>query len=220
VEIGFVAFWRNTPCEYCASPSEELGTSARIQSAFRAGDRRGIVRQGVYQCRWGSAWQYFTFWLSPNWEALASTIADLEVAGDFKFADSRHFVGTMAAPSSLPSLGSAFPAAAAVLRWKSKVKSAVSPTPLVASAGGAALADGVRVLGPFTSSFVDEWDGFSIWTAPTIENLAWGFDQLERRGLFRGTNVSGTSGNLALAYRFGNHLQRDHDAAAEESQRG
>jgi hypothetical protein len=100
--FGFVALWRNQPREYHASRREELATTAAIHGAFARGNERGIQSHGVYDCRWSSAWQYLTFWLSPNLDAIVDTIADLERAGDFKFANSRHMVGCRPAVASLP----------------------------------------------------------------------------------------------------------------------
>ena len=92
--VGFVALWKNNQREYVALPRDEWGTTDAIQAAFALGRERGNRTYGLYACRWASAWQYLTFWVSPSMEAVFDTIADLERAGDFKFADSQHMVGS------------------------------------------------------------------------------------------------------------------------------
>ncbi len=91
--FGFVALWKNNPREFIASPHDEWGTTDDIQAAFAKGRSQGNRTYGLYFCRWSSPWQYLTFWVSPSMDAVFDTIADLERAGDFKFADSWHIFG-------------------------------------------------------------------------------------------------------------------------------
>ena len=90
--VGFIALWKNNQREYTASPRDEWGTNDAIQAAFANGRDRETVPTGSTTAV-GLVWQYLTFWISPGMDAVFDTIADLEQAGDFKFADSWHIFG-------------------------------------------------------------------------------------------------------------------------------
>jgi hypothetical protein len=207
--VGFAALWRNNQREYAALPRDEWGTTALIQEAFARGRERGNRTYGLYLCRWSSRWQYLTFWVAPDMSAVFDTIADLERAGDFKFADSLHLVGrfdgdqtgvTPGAWDDVPEPTEGRPPPHAVL--------------LREHAGGQSLRDsriagavellGVRRFGSFDCRFGSEWSRFSFWTAPSGEAV-----EAAVRTLDVGVDLrlSAVTGRLDRYFRFGNRLQ-------------
>jgi hypothetical protein len=208
--LGFVALWRNNRCEYHATHQEEFRTTQSIHDAFALGDHRGIRRYGLYCCRWGSSWQYFTFWLSPGIEAVVATIRDLERAGDFKFADSRHIVGRLVHPGDESSFRTTREGdmSALFLAWRRRGQ---APSPLTVDEGRqiSALLEAChcQLIGKFNSGFGSEWEGFMVCTAPSIHRMETGLVTLEDAGLLVSTDTTAVTGILASRYRFGNHLQ-------------
>ena len=215
--IGFVALWNSTPCEYHASEADEWGTTERIQAAFARGTSRGIRTYGLYNCRWSSPWHYLTFWVSPDLTAVIDTIADLERAGDFKFADSEHLVGYLseARGSMTPGSWDEIPwpiggeaAAGLFFAWCAGKRATRAPAadpgtllaPLISSSG-------LRILGEFDCRFSTGWDGFTFWIAPQVETLEHALAALEREGAFVGADTQAVTGSQERYYRFGNHLQ-------------
>ncbi len=93
--IGFFAIWRRTDSHYRANPEDRLASSKGVQEAFAHAQRAGTRMLGLYDCLWSTEWQYFTFWLLPSFGVLESTMDELEQAGDFWFASSRHLVGNL-----------------------------------------------------------------------------------------------------------------------------
>lgn len=216
--VGFVALWKNTPCEYHASEQDEWATTERIQNAFALGRERGNRTHGLYNGRWSSAWQYLTFWLSHDLSAVADTIADLERAGDFKFADSEHIVGrwvesggylTQGAWDEIPEpVEGESPPAGLFVAWRRTG----SAEPRLTSHGGAHLSAletsaGLRMLGQFDCRFSTDWERFSFWMAPSIEVLEQSLAMLEQDGMLVGTETRAVVGQLDRYYRFGSHLQ-------------
>jgi hypothetical protein len=219
--LGFVAMWRETDCEYRASKADEWGTTERIQAAFANGHERGIRGFGLYHCRWSSEWRYLTFWVCPDLTSLYDTIADLERAGDFKFADSVHFVGSLVENDShlspdvwdtapevseddLASLG-------VFLAWRHSDRAHLGSTALKLPG-----ADGLRTFGQYECSYGSEWDQFSFWTAPDLRTVEEALRVLERSKLVGGIEAQVVLGNLELYYRFGSHLQTDFPWLSKE----
>ena len=221
MSIGFVALWKNNQREYTASPRDEWGTTEDIQAAFGKGRARGNRTYGLYYCRWSSPWQYLTFWVSPNMAAVFDTIADLERAGDFKFADSKHVFGrfidepnylTNGAWEVIPEPNDAEPPSYGVFlmeresgsgrasEWRRR-SGTPSDLPAVAATFG------VRMYGLFDCRFSTEWDRFSFVTAADANQLAIYLRQRERAGGFRGVDALAVTGRLDRYFRFGNHLQ-------------
>jgi len=93
MKIGFCAIWKNKLSEYHANKNDEIDTTLKINECFHKANDLGIRIHGLHNIRWSSDNQYFTYWECPNYEALEIVISDLEKAGDFKFAKSKHFVG-------------------------------------------------------------------------------------------------------------------------------
>ena len=93
--LGFFALWRQTDAFYRAGREEWKESNRAVRSVFTAARAQGVRILGRYDCRWSTRWDYFTFWLLPNLETLERTMDQLEPAGDFKFADSRHIIGNL-----------------------------------------------------------------------------------------------------------------------------
>ena len=93
--LGFCAFWRMTNAWYRASAEEQAANDRVVRQVFAQAQSWGVLMGGIYACRWCSRWDYFTFWVAPNLEALEATMAALERAGDFMFTDSRHVIGRL-----------------------------------------------------------------------------------------------------------------------------
>ncbi len=219
--VGFVALWKNNQREYVASATDEWGTTDRIQAAFANGRARGNRTYGLYFCRWSSPWQYFTFWVSPSMGAVFDTIADLEQAGDFKFADSEHIFGrfvedddylTEGAWNVVPELVEGTSAPLGVFlaergsgsggsRRSNGWKESKRDLPLLAGELG------IRMYGAFDCRFSSGWERFSFWTAPDFaavsETLAW----MERAAGPGASDLRVVTGRLDRYFRFGSHLQ-------------
>jgi len=225
---GFVALWKNNQREYAATAVDEWGTTARIQGAFAAGRSRGIRSFGLYSSRFSSPWQYMTFWIGPNLAAIFDTIADLEQAGDFKFADSLHLVGrcrddplwqSEGAWERVPEPAAGAPALLGVVM----LQRLPSPRERLAAAAqnlrdwprvSAEL--GVCCYGSFACRFSAGWDRFTFWTAPDEAALFAALTWLERNtGPFL-TETTMVTGRLDRYFRFGNHLQTEQTWLNEE----
>lgn len=212
--LGFVALWRETDCEYRASKADEWGTTERIQAAFANGYERGIRGFGLYHCRWSSEWRYLTFWVCPDLTSLYDTIADLERAGDFKFADSIHFVGSLVEDNhhlspevwdTAPEVREDDPAPLGVfLAWRRSNQAHPEGTAL-----NLPIADGLRTLGQYECRFGSEWDRFAFWVAPNLRTAEEALSLLERSNPGVEIEAQVVLGNLERFYRFGSHLQTD-----------
>jgi hypothetical protein len=215
--VGFIALWKNNQREYTASPRDEWGTNDAIQAAFANGRARGNRTYGLYYCRWSSPWQYLTFWVSPGMDAVFDTIADLEQAGDFKFADSWHIFGryrddatylTDGAWDVIPEPVEGEPPAFGMVLLERRSDAAPgpnsAPTATGTDAGGE---DTLRLYGAFDCRFSTGWDRFSFATGTDAERLATYLRQRERAGGFRGADSLAVTGRLDRYFRFGNHLQ-------------
>jgi hypothetical protein len=215
--VGFIALWKNNQREYSASPRDEWGTNDAIQAAFANGRDRGNRTYGLYYCRWSSPWQYLTFWVSPGMDAVVDTIADLERAGDFKFADSWHIFGryrdeptylTDGAWGVIPEPVEGEPPLLGMVlleRWNGAAPDAnPASTAIRTEAGGE---NTLRFYGAFDCRFSTGWDRFSFVTAADANQLAIYLRQRERAGGFRGVDSLAVTGRLDRYFRFGNHLQ-------------
>ena len=215
--VGFVALWKNNQREYTASSRDEWGTNDTIQAAFANGRARGNRTYGLYYCRWSSPWQYLTFWVSPGMDAVFDTIADLERAGDFKFADSWHIFGryrddptylTNGAWDVIPEPVEGEPPllGMVLLERRNGAASAPKHTPpaIGTEAGGE---DTLRLYGAFDCRFSTGWDRFSFATSADPNRLAIYLRQRERAGGFQGVDSLAVTGRLDRYFRFGNHLQ-------------
>ncbi|HEU5430752.1 MAG TPA: hypothetical protein VFU81_03765 [Thermomicrobiales bacterium] len=220
---GFVALWNNNQREYVATPADEWGTTAAIQGAFANGRERGVRTYGLYYCRWSSPWQYLTFWVSPTTDAIFDTIADLERAGDFKYADSLHRVGvfvddeTYRTPGAWeivpePVEGSPPPLGVVLIERRS------APPSAERARGGqsvrrempAVAADlGIRMYGAFDGRFGGDWDRFTFWTAPDLAAVERALGWLERALGPDLPEMQCITGRLDRYFRFGNHLQTE-----------
>ncbi len=219
--IGFVALWHNKRSEYHAPPEEEAETGARIQQAFDNGLARGIRMYGRYGCRWSDREQYFTFWHCPNLEALEATMADLERAGDFKFAESEHLIG---APFDDPGMRDV-QALETPEEWAAcpygflafwRLKDSYYRGPRAAWEQSdarihdifeSARASGVRMLGRYHCRWSTEWDFFTFWQVPSLELLEEIMDSLEPAGDFMYADSRHVVGILEPHFRFARHLQ-------------
>lgn len=224
MSAGFVALWKNNPREYVASPRDEWGTTEAIQAAFSRGRERGNRTYGLYFCRWSSAWQYMTFWVSPGLDAVFATIADLEQAGDFKFADSWHIFGEFIADTAFLSEGAwdvvpepeddEPPPYGMVLLERGSVTGPRAQrdrdglrAPSPRETRGQGRNAGIRLYGAFDCRFSTGWERFTFVTAPNGEALADYLTGREREGAWRGVETFATTGRLDRFFRFGNHLQ-------------
>jgi len=91
--IGFFALWRMTAACRRADPDAWDRLDRRVRGVFESARGEGVRMLGRYDCRWSSAWDYFTFWQVPGFEKLEAIMDRLEPAGDFWFAESRHIIG-------------------------------------------------------------------------------------------------------------------------------
>lgn len=95
LEYAFAALWRWRPSYYTAPVQEKVEYNQAVDKAFFAARNKGVQMLGQFNCRFSSNWDVFTLWLSPNFSIIEEAMEDLEEAGDFKFAESRHFVGQL-----------------------------------------------------------------------------------------------------------------------------
>lgn len=206
--IGFAALWKNTDQEYRATLADERGTTATIQAAFASGRDRGIQTYGLYSCRFSSSWQYFTFWVSPSIEAIFESIKDLERAGDFKFANSRHTAGIfLPQPDGVePAAWQAIPspdeelAIYAALRFQRGARGLTTDAEIDRP--------GIRCYGTFDCRFGSAWDDFSFWTGSSFSALDAALAD-EDAALTAPSTSEVFFGKLDRFYRFGAHLQTD-----------
>lgn len=206
--IGFAALWKNTDQEYRATQADERGTTALIQTAFAKGRDRGIRAYGLYSCRFSSSWQYFTFWVGPSIEAVFDSIADLERAGDFKFANSRHTVGIFLPQSDgmQPSAWQAIPSPEDKLATYAALRFQRGPGTGRASADFHSL--GTRYYGRFDCRIGTSWDEFSFWTGSSFTALETAI-AAEDAAVDDPSSSEVIFGKLDRFYRFGAHLQTD-----------
>ena len=212
--VGFVALWKNNQREFRASPLEERGTTAAIQEAFARGRERGTQSYGLFSCRFGSGWQYFTFWTAPSLAAVFDTIADLERAGDFKFANSWHAFGTLAKGeldpnpnwAIIPEPGECTPPPLGLITF-SRSRSGVVGKDTREHATRDAVHDGSgwRSYGAFDCRFSSGWNQFSFVTAPDAAALHHAIALNDASDM----ETERVVGSLDRFYRFGSHLQRD-----------
>jgi hypothetical protein len=218
--VGFFALWKNKPSEYHAGPEEERETGAQIEAAFSHARDRGVRMFGRYGCRWSSAYQYFTFWLCPDLAALEAAMDELELAGDFKFADSEHIIGSRLSSAGFSNAapGGAGRTAAADMslfaQWRyTDAYHRRGPNGGARERGGLhkALFDvqlcGVDNLGIYDCRWSTAWDYFTVWQAPSFVALEGAVQELESRGLFQDVEWRMIVGNLEPRFRFGTHLQ-------------
>jgi hypothetical protein len=223
--LGFFALWLNKDSEYHAGPEEERETGARIQQAFVNGQSRGIRMYGRYGSRWSGERQYFTFWTSPNFEALQATIDDLEKAGDFKFADSEHIIGSrlpdpdMTDDASLELNGpdEACPFGFFAL-WR-QTGAYYHGTPEEWESSNRAVRDvfnrargmGVRMFGRYDCRWSSAWDYFTFWLAPSFEVVQQIMEELDPAADWKFADSRHIFGILEPQFRFATHLQPASD---------
>lgn len=220
--VGFFALWKNKDDEYRATEEDEKLTCDQIGQAFANGSARGIKVMGLFNCRWSTDRQYFTFWAAPSLEAVEATIADLERAGDFKFADSEHVLGTLTAGQLTPGAWDK-PAVAPPggrgeigvwTAWRRKENCFRDGRQAVADSERevervlkAAEAAGVRLCGRYACPFSTEYDGFTFWIAPDIDTVERVIDRLEEVEAFKYADTRHVLGVHESFYRFGRHIQ-------------
>ena len=85
--------WRRSETFFNAGVEERKAVQEKIYQAFYSGRDRGIRMMGIYDCRWSTKWDYFTYWVSPSFQVLEDTISKLENAGDFWLSESHHLIG-------------------------------------------------------------------------------------------------------------------------------
>lgn len=223
--IGFFALWLNKDSEYHAGSEEEGETGAKIEQAFVNGLARGIKMFGRYGSRWSSDRQYFTFWTCPNFEALQATIEELEQAGDFKFADSEHIIGTRLADIEMTdadSLGMDDPGEGCPLAffalWRLKA-TYYHATPEEWASSDRAVREvftkartlGVRMLGRYDCRWSSDWEYFAFWLVPSFEVLQEVMEDLDPVGDWMFADSRHVIGTLEPRFRFGTHLQAETD---------
>ncbi|MGB6681381.1 MAG: hypothetical protein WBF08_08700, partial [Candidatus Bathyarchaeia archaeon] len=93
--LAFIALWKRTNSFYLAQPNEISKSSQAVTEVFDNARQLGVLTFGRFECRWSSQWNYFTFWLAPNFEVLESVFEDLERVGDFYYADPKHGIGLL-----------------------------------------------------------------------------------------------------------------------------
>lgn len=225
--IAFVAIWENKASEYHASREEQEETSARIEEAFAAARARGARMFGRYGCRWSGKWQYFTFWLCPDFNVLERTIDDLEAAGDFKFADSEHIIGFPMSDADMVDERTLVEAGGdderplgffAMWRrtpsyygagreaWEASDKA-------VRAAFKFARDNGVRMLGRYDCRWSTAWEYFTFWQVPSLEVLEATMERLEPAGDFMFAESRHIVGNLEPHFRFARELVIDEARA-------
>lgn len=219
--IGFVALWNNKRSEFHASPAEAAETNTRIQRAFDNGKQRGIRMFDRYGCRWSDKEQYFTFWQCPNLGTLEATIADLEAAGDFKFADSEHIIGSsfddagmidshaLETPEGSENCPFGFFAI-----WRLTDSTYRAPSGEWEQSDSEiheifefARSRGVRMLGRYNCRWSTEWDFFTFWQVPTFELLEEISSRLEPAGDFMYADSRHVIGVVEPRFRFARQMQ-------------
>jgi len=93
--IAFFAIWRRTEAHYHVAPALRASASQAIWQAFANARAAGARMLGRYDCRWSTRWDSFTCWLMPSFDVLETAMDELEAAGDFWFASSRHLIGNL-----------------------------------------------------------------------------------------------------------------------------
>ncbi len=222
-ELGFFAHWTNKRSEYHAGHHEEIDTSARIKAAFRFAQAQGCRMFGLYGARWSTGLQYFTFWRTPSLEIHDSVIGQLEAAGDFKFADSDHYIGVQAAiqPESVnwDSIRSGSPdnrmriATIVFCQPRQTVYRNASSGP-VSSEALAKLAECVRgvggeCLGTYYSRWSCSWAHFAFFRLPEWCHLEDAAARFEDSPEFTLCNWRFVAGQLEHSFRFAERLQPD-----------
>jgi hypothetical protein len=91
--FGFFAAWRRTASFLKSGIAERKAIQSKIYNAFDYSRERGVQMLGIYDCRWSTGWDYFTYWAAPTFQVLEATIDRLEQAGDFWLSESRHLIG-------------------------------------------------------------------------------------------------------------------------------
>jgi len=219
--LGFFALWDSKRSEYHASKREEADADLQINNSFDRARKKGARIFGHYYSRWSTERKTFTFWWIPSFEVLENAMNDLEGAGDFKFAESEHRVGTMISDSpqsdnnlvSLENGNKELPFAfVAFWSWKdsyyrasqrelSEYNSAVTNVFVKAKQKG------IRMLGQYNCSATTKWNYFTFWLSPSFEAIEDTMDLLEAAGDFKFAESRHIIGYLEIANRFGRNLQ-------------
>ena len=194
--FGFMAIWHNKAEEFRANPEDEHKIREQIQCSFENAHNRGIQRYGLYGCRWSSNQKYFTFWQCPSFAALETTIDDLELAGDFVYANSEHLLGVRIQeegyeeeefnaiePSSFP-----FAFFAMWRRTETFFNSGGEKRGGIQNkiyeAFNYGREQGIRMLGIYDCRWSTNWEYFTYWASPTFQVLQDTIDRLEEAGDF------------------------------------
>lgn len=222
--VGFLAFWRNKPSEYHASCEEEAATSAAIDRAFENARIRGVEMYGRYGCRWSTPWQYFAFWTAPSVAAIEDAIDDLEHAGDFKFADSHHYLGlAMEDPEMTRTDRDGISRALGFCAlWRRGSAYYRDPGQWAASDReirrifSDARAVGVEMYGRFDCRWSSAWEYFTFWRVPSYDALEAAVERLEPAGDFKFADSFHLLGIEEPRFRFGRHLSSFAIATREE----
>ncbi len=93
--FGFLAMWRRTNAYFHSSNKERELFERSLSQSFAVAHSKGLRILGEYDCRWSTAWEYFTFCQAPSMEVLDATMENLESVGRFPFFESRHIVGSV-----------------------------------------------------------------------------------------------------------------------------
>lgn len=224
--IGFVALWNKTEAEYRATPVDELQTTLRIQDAFANSRGRGNITYGLFATRWASSYAYMTFWRCPSAIALFDSIADLERAGDFKFADSYHVFGPLTPGAKCVSPGTweripdllaaeATPPVGLFVQWNGdREMRSMEPDTVLASLGG----NGLQLLGDYGSRHSSRWSRFAFAIATDVHVSGQATAALRRAADRGGIDVKVMAGHLQRYYRFASHLRMDSPWLKKEQQ--
>lgn len=212
--FGFVALWNKTDAEYAASSADEWATTERIQHAFALGRERGNVTYGLFRSRWASPYAYMTFWRCPSADSLFDSIADLERAGDFKFADSYHVFGPLSPESrcvsadgweTIPEVSPNELIIGLFVQWRSgRQRNRPEPDAVLA-----ALDARVQLLGDYRSRLSSGWDRFAFAVAydeKSAHAALLALSDLQHSG---GVDLRTWAGDLQQHYRFATHLQTE-----------
>lgn len=226
--IGFFAHWHNKRSEYHADADEARETSARIKDAFTNAQVRGVRMYGLYDCRWSTAEQYFTFWLCPSMDVLEQAMDELERAGDFKFADSEHIIGVPMDDNDMLDEGPLAEGGPDEERpvgffalWR-QTDSYYNADPDDWAASDAAVREafdyareqGVHILGRYDCRWSSAWEYFTFWRVPNFRVLEVAMDRLQPAGDFWFAESRHIIGMLESDFRFARHIQRDPERTA------
>jgi len=91
--LWFIALWRWNDAWHRASPIDRQAYDVDVDEAFAWGHAHGVATLGRYNCSWSSSWDYFTVWRVPHDQVLDECMHRLGAQRDWRFAQSRHFIG-------------------------------------------------------------------------------------------------------------------------------